>query len=536
MAQFSYDGLTKKLSDDQIKAYALIIKERKEKIKKEPLYKHKFNNYAQGKIRAMTCDFRAITGGNKVGKTDELGFELVAMCKNKCQEFGINFPHKPPLNLWYCGRNSKVLSDEPLNSIIRYLKCENVDYSIKRSGQAVDHMYIWDDEGNKSTIWFKSYDAKANTFESANVHAVFMDEEPPRDIFSAVKTKIATMPGYVFIAMTPDMGLTWTHDLFNGSDEYHGGLVKSGELQIYQGTTFDNLKNFKINKSTDWVRYPEEFDVEVNEDFEYKREDGILYVKAPDTFVKHINRFAYGSDEYKMRILGQYTSFTGHVYPFDPVINTFDLDELPPFSELKFFGALDYGYSDACCFALIALDAADNMYVIDGFYQSYLDARDQAQKMKQVCDYWGVTPEMIAADSQIDNVIPQKDALKPHIQSIYSYYLDELGNNWTMFRREAMDKREPHIKRDAIIRALKDGRLKFNNDENRTFKFIQEIRRLEFSSGKREDLKGEDHFDAALRIFFGANISYKSWLTSTEFRERNKVHWRYQGHKGKPAY
>ncbi len=62
-------------------------------------------------------------------------------------------------------------------------------------------------------------------------NAVFMDEEPPRDVFSAIKPKIAVMPGYVFISMTPDKGMSWTYDLLNGSDPDHGVLAKNGMHQ-----------------------------------------------------------------------------------------------------------------------------------------------------------------------------------------------------------------------------------------------------------------------------------------------------------------
>ena len=38
----------------------------------------------------------------------------------------------------------------------------------------------------------------------------------------------------------------------------------------------------------------------------------------------------------------------------------------------------------------------------------------------------------------------------------------------------------------------------------------------------------KDHFDAALRIFYGANISYDHYLTSEEIREKAKVDPRYK--------
>ena len=516
------------LSPEQKKAMALLIQAKKQKMEEEPLYKHRFNNLAQARFRALDNRYRNHKAANKVGKTDEMGFELVAMCKGKCEEFGINFPHKPPLKIWYCGRDRNVLSDEPLASIKRYLKGENIDHKTINTGQLINMMYVWDDKGNKSEIRFKPYNGEIGIFESANVHAVFMDEEPPRDVFSAIKTKIAVMPGYVFISMTPDKGMSWTYDLLNGSDPDHGKLITSGMLGSIDSSVFDNMRNFKMIHGFKWVRFPIEYIDRIPE-YEYKFINGILHVKATDTFADYVESFAFGSNEYRMRVLGHYVSFTGKVYPFSMETNTFDLHELPPMNELKWFAALDPGYSDECCFALIAIDKYNNKWVVDGFYQSYLDSRDQAKKIKETCNFWGVVPEMIVADNQIDNTLPQKDAIKPHIQSIKDYYHDELGVNWTCFRTEELDKRDPHIKRDAIIRDLKDGKLKINNFQNRLYHHQQELMRLEFKEGGNvTKIKGKDHFDAALRIFYGANISYESYITSEELNLRKKVDHRYR--------
>ena len=532
-----YSPLTEKLSDDQLKAYALLIKERSQKIKIEPLYKHKFNNLAQARFRGLKSRYRVHKAANKVGKTDENGFELVAMCKGKCEEFGINFPHKPPLKIWYCGRDRNVLSDEPLASIKRYLKGEGIDHRTVRTGQMINTLYIWDDNQNMSEIIFKPYNGEVGIFESANVHAVFMDEEPPREILSAVKTKVGVLPGYVFITMTPDRGMSWTYDLLNGSDPDHGNLYKEGMLKTVDSSVFDNMLNFKILEGTKWIDFPIEFIDQIDfEGYEYREMNGDLQIKVPDTFGEYLNQFTYGSDEYRMRILGHYVSFTGHVFPFNPKLNLFDLKDMPTFSELKFFGMFDYGYRDEACFALSGLDITDTLWIFDGFYLSYLDARDQAKKIKEVCDYWGIKPEMIVADNQIENRLPQKDSQKAHIESIKDYFYDELGANWTVWRTEEMDKRDPHIKRDTIVRALKDGKIKFCTFENRCYHFVKELQRLEFKEGKKDEIKGKDHFDAALRMFVGANVSYNGWRTSEDVQKGKETNYAYRRVEGPAVY
>lgn len=535
MSDFNYVDALKKLPPEKLKAIAALAKDRRKQIQKEPLVKHKFNNEGQRKIRSCKKRYRVINAGNKTGKTDELGFELAAICKGKAEEFGINFPHKPPLKIWYCGRDRNVLSDEPLSSIKRYLRGEGEDHRTVWTGQAIQRMYIDDDQGNTSEIWFKPYNGEIGIFESANVHAVFMDEEPPRDVFSAIKTKLAIMPGYCWVAMTADKGMSWTWDLLNGTDPDHGSLYKQGMLEAVEASVFDNIKNFKISQGRKWLRFPEEWIERItNEEYRYNNK-GECEIYAPDTFADYINQFAFGSNEYRMRILGHYVSFTGKVYVYNQVKNTFDLSELPPYSQLKFFGALDWGYNDEFCYFLAGIDSDNNIWIIDGIYESYLDAKDQARKVKEISDFWGIVPEMIVADNQIENRLAQKDATKPHIESIKDYYMDELGEHWTTWRTEELDKRDPHIKRDAVNRALKSGKLKISNFQNRLYQHQSEIMKLEFSAGNKDKLKGKDHFDATLRMFFGANIDFDGWITSQQAKQQASVHRNYR-RKSEPLY
>ena len=58
------------LSPEQKKAMALLIQAKKQKMEEEPLYKHRFNNLAQARFRALDNRYRNHKAANKVGKTD----------------------------------------------------------------------------------------------------------------------------------------------------------------------------------------------------------------------------------------------------------------------------------------------------------------------------------------------------------------------------------------------------------------------------------------------------------------------------------
>lgn len=533
------DQIVMRMSADELFALAAYVQDVETLEKSDPLMRHKDNNLAQRTFKTLDGRYRFITGGNKIGKTDVLAAILVICCKGRCKEFGINFPHKPPLRCWYGGRDRNILSDEPLKSIQRYLIKEDYDYYLYWQSGGILKMEIFADPDTKrikSEIIFKPYNGDIGIWESANVHLVLLDEEPRRRIFSAIKAKIGVRPGYVLCAMTPDRGMSWTLDLFNGTDEDHGDLIKKGMLQRHQATVFENMMNFATVKGLRWIRFPVEH-IDPIPGFTYREneETGHTEVLAPDAFADYIDLHKYDSPEYLMRILGQYVSYTGKVYIFDEKKITFDYHEAPDLTKLKWFGALDWGYKDPFAYLLIGIDKHDNKWVFGEVYSSYLGAREQAQRMRALNERWGVKPDMVVADLQICNVLPERDAIKAHITSVKEYYMDELGDSYTIYRTEMMDKREPHIKRDMLRRYLIDGKIRFLKDACPST--LQELFRLEFKENalNQERTSGADHAEAALRYFFGAGLLYDGWASISDPKEsREKKAYRHFTHE--PIY
>ena len=106
MSDFDYRDLVKNLSQEKLLAAAAYFQDKETLQAQDPLTKHNLNNKAQGKLRSFSKRYKVIKGGNKIGKTDEMGYILACMTKGKCKEHSIPFPHKPPLNIWYCGSRS----------------------------------------------------------------------------------------------------------------------------------------------------------------------------------------------------------------------------------------------------------------------------------------------------------------------------------------------------------------------------------------------------------------------------------------------
>lgn len=566
MSDYEYEDLLAELTEDELLTLCAYEQDKKTIESNEPLTKDNYgNNLAQVEYTDAIGEFKyvLIIGGNKIGKTHIMAKIAVACCKGKAAEYGIDFKTKPPLNVWYGGRTLKVLGDEPLKSLKRFLKGEGIDHRTIYSGQEVSEMRIWDDYGNESTIYFKPYIVKqegVGTWESGNVDLVLADEEMPRKIFSAIKPKVSFTAGKVLMTMTPDHGITWSYDFLQGNDPDHSVLLKNERMKVIQATTFDNLLNFKIAKQLEWVRFPtnhakrrehhryltgielaglikrENLELKhfpkkkVGEQEVYDILPDAVYVETPDTFAEHLSQFSYMSQDYQMRILGLFVSVAGKVYDFQKYkhnedgtatnFNVFDLEELPDYKDLKFFATLDYGYSDEFVCLLIAIDKFDTKWVLQEIYQSYLTSDDQAKAMMKMFASWQVMPEMIIADKQINDEGRIQDKQKPHISSIKDSYQDTM--NFYNWRTEEMDKRDPETKRDRIRKEMKEGKIRFNAYNNWTYYTQQELMKLEYAD-TREKVKGKDHADAALRYFYGANISYEFFLTTDELNQRKNI-------------
>lgn len=79
-----------------------------------------------------------------------------------------------------------------------------------RSGvtDAVDTCYVKHASGDFSTLIFKSYEQKRESFQGLNLEYAWLDEESPESIFDECLTRTATTNGLIALTFTPLQGLT----------------------------------------------------------------------------------------------------------------------------------------------------------------------------------------------------------------------------------------------------------------------------------------------------------------------------------------
>lgn len=161
---------------------------------------------------------RMFMAGNRVGKSIAGGYEM------SCHLTGL-YPHwwegkrfSLPTDCWAAGDTGQTTRDIVQTTLLGEVgsfgtglipKEQIIDIRM-RSGipGAVDTVRVQHTSGGISKLGFKSYDQKRRAFQGTQKHAVWLDEEPPLEVYGECLMRTMTTKGVVFVTFTPLMGIT----------------------------------------------------------------------------------------------------------------------------------------------------------------------------------------------------------------------------------------------------------------------------------------------------------------------------------------
>lgn len=165
---------------------------------------------------------RIFMAGNRVGKSIAGGYEMA------CHLTG-HYPH------WWEGRRFLTATDcwaagdtgQTTRDIVQATMLgDNADWGTGMiakdaiidvrmrpgGGGAVDLVRVRHASGGISKLGFKSYDQKRRAFQGTKKHAIWLDEEPPLEVYGEClmrTAKTGDFPGgIVYVTFTPLMGIT----------------------------------------------------------------------------------------------------------------------------------------------------------------------------------------------------------------------------------------------------------------------------------------------------------------------------------------
>ena len=166
---------------------------------------------------------RLLKAGNQLGKTWSAGFETGMHLTGRYPDWwdGATFPH--PVAAWAAGVTSEVTRDSVQRVLCGRSNAIGTgaipadaikDRSMKRGvADAVDTLIIrhgggGDVQAGESTLGFKSYDQGREKFQAETLDIVWLDEEPPLDIYSECLTRTNATDGIVYMTFTPLQGMS----------------------------------------------------------------------------------------------------------------------------------------------------------------------------------------------------------------------------------------------------------------------------------------------------------------------------------------
>lgn len=165
---------------------------------------------------------RMFMAGNRVGKSVSGGYEMACHLTGMYPHWweGRRFPM--PTDCWASGDTTQTTRDivqatllgENNNWGTGMIAKDLIEEIRMRpgGGGAVDLVRVKHTSGGTSKLGFKSYDQKRRAFQGTKKHAIWLDEEPPLEVYGEclMRTmKTGTFPGgVVFVTFTPLMGIT----------------------------------------------------------------------------------------------------------------------------------------------------------------------------------------------------------------------------------------------------------------------------------------------------------------------------------------
>jgi len=161
---------------------------------------------------------RLFMAGNRVGKSVAGGYETACHATGDYPDWWEGRVFDVPTDGWVAGDTGQTTRDIIQRELVgppgqegTGLIAKDRILSLKaRPGipNAVDSMEVRHKSGGISRIGFKSYDQKRRSFQGTAKHYVWMDEEPPAEVYGESIIRTMTTNGLIYVTATPLQGLT----------------------------------------------------------------------------------------------------------------------------------------------------------------------------------------------------------------------------------------------------------------------------------------------------------------------------------------
>lgn len=184
-----------------------------------PLRRELYPKHCEFFAAGPTHRERLMLAANRVGKTEGVGgYELALHLSGWYPEWWMGRRFSHPIRAWACGDTSKtvreILQHKLLGPIGDWgtglIPGDAIERIVRASGvpDTVDGIYVKHKLGKTSTLTFKSYDQRREAFQGTEQDVIWLDEEPPLDIYTECLLRTMTNDGMLMLTFTPLLGMS----------------------------------------------------------------------------------------------------------------------------------------------------------------------------------------------------------------------------------------------------------------------------------------------------------------------------------------
>lgn len=178
---------------------------------------------------------RCFMAANRIGKTVSGAYETTAHLTGRYPPWWPGRSFDAPVRWWAAGKTNETTRDIVQTSLLGDIATRDGRKSFTGTGMIpydaigpvtwkqgvadlADTVKVKHPSGGWSLLGFKSYQQGRGSFEGTAQHGVWLDEEPPLDIYGECLVRTATTEGLILITFTPLAGLSETVLQFMPSD------------------------------------------------------------------------------------------------------------------------------------------------------------------------------------------------------------------------------------------------------------------------------------------------------------------------------
>lgn len=169
---------------------------------------------------------RLMLAANRIGKTEGCGgYEIALHLTGRYPEWWEGKRFQGPIRAWVAGKTNETTRDIIQRKLLGDICYEGTKRRVDGTGlvwgdsigdirwkqgvnNLVDSVAIEHVAGGKSLLGIKSYEQGRGSFEGTEQHVIWLDEEPPLDVYTECLVRTMTTQGIVLCTFTPLEGMS----------------------------------------------------------------------------------------------------------------------------------------------------------------------------------------------------------------------------------------------------------------------------------------------------------------------------------------